>query len=368
MALNPVHRNPYPLSYSQRMRESEAKESLKNATTIQIRTPEDEEVFGALLKTVEGDFLAATQLELADIKVHFKTWPADPLPLLLANRMPLLTRLKVGHFSTDYSEVNDSVAPWRIFGTLLSIRKFEELTFAGLQLSVEGCAWLVNTLKNYEGLKALALDRCSGSIHVMWSGDDPAPNFENVMNALEVLGRFEGLGEDAQASLITETALECEMAARGGIDCIGQIPFTEEQLATLMDLPSLEKLDLSGCKFVDSLLEPALKQSLPGNTHLQTMCLQGNVLKGPGLQALADALRQNKTLTSLSFTWNGTDRELEPLVTALEANHTLQGLLIECTAPGENCKKLMTLVARNQREQMELQARVATLVLGEART
>jgi hypothetical protein len=361
-----ICRNTRTFDYN-KVQEKGGEDIVKNATAIQILNSEDEKVFRGLLEKVQGDFIAATRLELASISVHYNDATAAPLPLLLAQRMPRLTSLELGHFSIDHQPRADLLTPGQIFEQLLTGRKLEDLTCAKWKLNPGGCEWLVDTLQKCAGSKKLALDHCSGRIHVMWSGEDIEPNYANVLIALDALGRLDGLDAEAQEDLVIDAAEDCRKARRPGIDYTGQVPFTQEELIKLTRIPGLQELDLSGCNFVDGSLAPLL-ESLADNPPLETPRLQGNTLGKGSLHALAGALRKNETLASLTFSWGGTDGELEPLVAALKDNHTLSELTIHCAAPGANCLALLSMVQGNKQRQSDVRAKVTMLVVDEARS
>ena len=76
-------------------------------------------------------------------------------------------------------------------------------------------------------------------------------------------------------------------------------------------LDRLQTLGLKACTIDNDRLAPMLA-SLATNTHLQRLDLTGDRINIECLHTLAEALIQNKVLTSISFTWNATDAALAP--------------------------------------------------------
>ncbi|KAJ8355469.1 hypothetical protein SKAU_G00182630 [Synaphobranchus kaupii] len=153
------------------------------------------------------------------------------------------------------------------------------------------------------------------------------------LEELHVVYRVKGCGMNFEWNLFEFTSRDCHSLAKALKSCktlkvirVHQSKVDDERCQTLvrslLDHPSLEELNLShnligdrGAKAIGKLL---------GRCRLRKLTLCDNRIRGPGAQALAHALAQNATLTSLNLRLNFLgDEGGQAIAHALLKNRTL---------------------------------------------
>jgi hypothetical protein len=290
-------------------------------------------------------------------------------------------QLKLSNFEVNEDTVNALRQLLKTSTTLTS------LTFVRCEIrNADRCELLVDALRDSSTLKEVFFESCFT--------DEPKPTPDSKQTDNEellhrLLAKRHAVTETSSAlvrldrngmldqSLLKEEAARVlatqhldgrriesltEQLHAGALECLGKLPFAAAQLISLADLADLQTLSLTDCRISNDGRLAAMLASLAANTHLQRLDLTGNHFDAACLQELAEALSRNKVLTSISFTRNGTDAGLAPLVDALQKNPSLRELSIVGAARGKNRDTLSQLIERNKNHHFELQIGGAVVV------
>jgi hypothetical protein len=325
---------------------------LQNESSLEITKPLDEGGCRTLLDAVATN-CAAAWLKLSDFEVDEATVKALDQLLKTSTTLASLTLVRC--------EIRDADRCELLVGALQGNRALKEIFFDGCFSHEPEPAPDSKQADNEE------------SLHCLLANSHTAA--ESISELFHRHGRAildEDLRKKMSSPVLSALSLHGQLAEQfaerlhaRALERNSKLPFQPAQLVSLANLANLQALGLKACT-IDNIdrLAPMLA-SLAANTHLERLDLTGNHVDTECLQALAEALSQNKALTSISFTWNGTDAALAPLVDALQKNLSLRELLITDAVLGKNGDTLSQLIERNKNHHFQLQIGAGVVLVAE---